>query len=181
VRIERRHQQLKDGTLHVGDPKTDAGIRTVALPAQLVVDLERHLDETVGFEPDALLFRGMKGGRPSPERLAEVLAKARTEAKLEQVHFHDLRHTGNTLAAATGASTREHVPDGPQLAGGRPQVSARHPGPGPSRACARWTRDARLDGLKIRPATGGLTCGLFESGRRESNSRSQLGKLMFCR
>ncbi len=26
---------------------------------------------------------------------------------LEDLHFHDLRHTGNTLAAATGAPTRE--------------------------------------------------------------------------
>jgi integrase len=26
---------------------------------------------------------------------------------LEGFHFHDLRHTGNTLAAATGASTKE--------------------------------------------------------------------------
>jgi integrase len=25
----------------------------------------------------------------------------------EDVHFHDLRHTGNVLAAATGASTKE--------------------------------------------------------------------------
>jgi integrase len=25
----------------------------------------------------------------------------------ERLHFHDLRHTGNTLAAATGASTKE--------------------------------------------------------------------------
>jgi integrase len=26
---------------------------------------------------------------------------------LHGLHFHDLRHTGNTLAAATGASTKE--------------------------------------------------------------------------
>ena len=26
---------------------------------------------------------------------------------LSDLHFHDLRHTGNTLAAATGASTKE--------------------------------------------------------------------------
>ncbi len=26
---------------------------------------------------------------------------------MEDLHFHDLRHTANTLAAATGASTRE--------------------------------------------------------------------------
>ena len=29
------------------------------------------------------------------------------EAGLEHLHFHDLRHTGNTLAAMTGASTKE--------------------------------------------------------------------------
>ncbi|MER5462023.1 tyrosine-type recombinase/integrase [Streptomyces sp. NPDC002668] len=28
-------------------------------------------------------------------------------AGLEDVHFHDLRHTGNTLAATGGATTRE--------------------------------------------------------------------------
>ncbi len=34
--------------------------------------------------------------------------KALTDAKVEEdVHFHDLRHTGNALAAATGASTKE--------------------------------------------------------------------------
>ena len=26
---------------------------------------------------------------------------------MQDFHFHDLRHTGNTLAAATGASTKE--------------------------------------------------------------------------
>ena len=26
---------------------------------------------------------------------------------MEDLHFHDLRHTGNTLAASTGASTKE--------------------------------------------------------------------------
>jgi integrase len=34
-------------------------------------------------------------------------AKACRDAGLPGVHFHDLRHTGNTLAAATGASLRE--------------------------------------------------------------------------
>ena len=32
---------------------------------------------------------------------------ARDEAGLPDFRFHDLRHTGNTLAAATGASTKE--------------------------------------------------------------------------
>ena len=33
--------------------------------------------------------------------------KATEEAGLPGFHFHDLRHTGNTLATATGASTKE--------------------------------------------------------------------------
>ena len=33
--------------------------------------------------------------------------KAREQAGLPDFRFHDLRHTGNTLAAATGASTKE--------------------------------------------------------------------------
>jgi len=32
---------------------------------------------------------------------------ARDATGLRHLHFHDLRHAGNTLAAATGASTRE--------------------------------------------------------------------------
>ena len=33
--------------------------------------------------------------------------KTRTAVGIEYLHFHDLRHTGNTLAASTGASTKE--------------------------------------------------------------------------
>jgi integrase len=33
--------------------------------------------------------------------------RAADAAGLPGFHFHDLRHTGNTLAAATGASTKE--------------------------------------------------------------------------
>ena len=32
---------------------------------------------------------------------------ARQKVGLPRLHFHDLRHTGNTLGASTGASTRE--------------------------------------------------------------------------
>ncbi|MEV4065694.1 tyrosine-type recombinase/integrase [Nonomuraea dietziae] len=33
--------------------------------------------------------------------------RIRTEVGLPDLHFHDLRHVGNTLAASTGASLRE--------------------------------------------------------------------------
>lgn len=34
-------------------------------------------------------------------------ARARSKLGLADLHFHDLRHVANTLAAASGASTRE--------------------------------------------------------------------------
>ena len=45
-------------------------------------------------------------GRPSNFR-RRVWEPARQAAGLPTLHFHDLRHTGNTLAASTGARTKE--------------------------------------------------------------------------
>lgn len=100
-------QQLKDGTPVVGPPKSDAGVRTVAIPSAIVPDLERHLSRYGSPEPDGLVFVGTRG---QPVRLATFYAewqKATRAVGLERFHFHDLRHTGNTLAASTGASTKE--------------------------------------------------------------------------
>ena len=100
-------QQLKDGTSVVGPPKTDAGLRTVAIPSAIVPDLELHLSRFGSPDPDGLVFVGTRG---QPVRLATFYAawqKATRAVGLEKFHFHDLRHTGNTLAASTGASTKE--------------------------------------------------------------------------
>ena len=43
VLVVEQYQQLGDGTLVLGPPKTDAGVRRVAIPAVLVPDLEAHL------------------------------------------------------------------------------------------------------------------------------------------
>ena len=42
------------------------------------------------------------------------------------------------------------------------------------------TRDERRAGCRSGGYSNRLTWGCAESGRRESNPRSQLGKLMFC-
>ncbi|WP_123514482.1 tyrosine-type recombinase/integrase [Streptomyces sp. 2132.2] len=49
------------------------------------------------------------GPRKPPRRnhFNRLWQKACREAGIKGLHFHDLRHTGNTLAASTGASTRE--------------------------------------------------------------------------
>ncbi|WP_371636212.1 tyrosine-type recombinase/integrase [Streptomyces zaomyceticus] len=50
---------------------------------------------------------GRRAARAAP-CAAGALTAARIKAGVsDDVHFHDLRHTGNTLASSAGASTRE--------------------------------------------------------------------------
>ena len=82
----------------------------VALPAAAVAELRTHLRDFVGTDSESLLFTGEKGGllRTSNFRRAVDWSRAVKRCGLpDGFHFHDLRHTGNNLAAASGGSTRE--------------------------------------------------------------------------
>jgi integrase len=107
VRIENVLNQLQHGQLEFGPPKTQAGIRTVAIPPHIRQEILVHLKKYVGEDPDALVFSGVKGGPLRPHVLQKEWNEAKRSVGLEQFHLHDLRHTGNTWAAATGASTKE--------------------------------------------------------------------------
>jgi integrase len=107
VRIERSLNQLRDGTLVIGPPKTEAGRRTVAIPPHVQADVASHLDRFVAASSEALVFTGEKGGPVRPHVLQKAWVEARTAVRLPHLHLHDLRHAGNTWAAATGASTKE--------------------------------------------------------------------------
>jgi integrase len=107
VAIVEQYQQLGDGTLVLGPPKTDAGRRVVAIPAVIVPDLERHLAEWASTGPDELVFPGASGRPFRSATLHAAWQRALRAVGMTGLHFHDLRHTGNTLAAATGASTKE--------------------------------------------------------------------------
>ena len=50
---------------------------------------------------------GPKGGRLRRSTFRRTWTKARAAVGLPDLHFHDLRHTGNTMAAGQGASLRE--------------------------------------------------------------------------
>lgn len=58
---------------------------------------------------DGLAFIGPLGGKLLRRNFRRLWAQAVRAVGLDPaaVHFHDLRHTGNHLAAATGATTRE--------------------------------------------------------------------------
>ncbi len=104
VHIRRAAVELGNGQLVIGPPKTAAGRRVVAIPSQLLPDMRRHLAQFVSAEPDALVFAGPKGAPLRRSNFQKAWAQGLAAADLTGVHFHDLRHTGNTLAAQAGAT-----------------------------------------------------------------------------
>jgi integrase len=56
---------------------------------------------------DSLVFIGPKNGPLRRSNFSGIWRSAAESAGLAGFHFHDLRHTGNHIAAATGASLRE--------------------------------------------------------------------------
>ncbi|MBB5785582.1 tyrosine-type recombinase/integrase [Jiangella mangrovi] len=106
VRIERAVQQVK-GKQIVSTPKTAAGRRVIAIPEVIVPELRSHLTEFAEPGPDGRVFIGPKGATPTRTNFHTVWRQAATAAGVPELHFHDLRHTGATLAATTGASLRE--------------------------------------------------------------------------
>jgi integrase len=95
------------GGYSVGDPKSAAGIRDVAFPRHLLPAVTGHLAEHTGPAPCALLFPGQQGGHLAPSSLYGHWYPAREAAGRPDLRFHDLRHTGATLAAAAGATMAE--------------------------------------------------------------------------
>ncbi|MEV7005264.1 tyrosine-type recombinase/integrase [Streptosporangium sp. NPDC051022] len=82
------------------------GTRVVTLQ-EIVGDLTWHLQRFSEPAPDGLVFVGEKGAQLRRSNFTKVWARAVAEAGIPKIHIHDLRHTGNTLAAMTGASLKE--------------------------------------------------------------------------
>jgi integrase len=107
IRIEEQANELAGGKVVFGDPKTAAGRRTVAIPAELVKLLEVHLNEYVIPEPDALVFTSRDGHPLRRTKFRIQWANACEKAGITGLHFHDLRGSGATWAATTGATVAE--------------------------------------------------------------------------
>jgi integrase len=106
----------------VKTPKSDAGVRDVAIPPHLIPMVRDHLKQHAAPGPDGLLFPGADGGHLAPSSLYGRVAtttpnggtrggwgfyQARHIAGRDDLRFHDLRHTGAVLAAQTGATLAE--------------------------------------------------------------------------
>jgi len=107
IRVVETVAELDKGGLLPETPKSRAGRRTVAFPAELVPELRWHLERFAEDGKRGVVFVGPKGGRLRRSNFRKIWNQARTSVGLPDLHFHDLRHTGGTLSAATGASLKE--------------------------------------------------------------------------
>ncbi len=108
VRVERQLMQLTGKGLVFTEPKSAAGKRTVVIPELIIEDLRAHVKDFTQDGDKGLIFAGPDDGPLRNTNFnRRVWAQALVNAGLPKIHFHDLRHTGNTLAANAGASIRE--------------------------------------------------------------------------
>jgi integrase len=115
--LRRRDVDVKAGVIHirrgvtwvkhepiVDTPKSKAGARDVAIPPHLLPAVRAHLREHAGIE---LLFPSRAGIQLTSSTLYTYYGPARRAAGREDLHFHDLRHTGAKMAGDTGATLKE--------------------------------------------------------------------------
>jgi integrase len=108
IRIPEVLSQPDKGELRFDLPKSQAGKRTVAFPEEIVDEIRWHLERFAEPGSQGLVFVRPKGGKLRRSNFHEsVWSKAREAVGLPGLHIHDLRHTGATLSAATGATLKE--------------------------------------------------------------------------
>ena len=118
IRIRRAAVRV-GGTFQITTPKSDAGVRDVSIPPHIIPTIEAHLAKHVGKTRDSLLFPAGDSGLDTkklsvgsnrhlqPSTLMRHWYRARAAASRDDLRWHDLRHSGAVLAAATGASLAE--------------------------------------------------------------------------
>lgn len=110
LRINRATAEMEDGSQHDDDPKSRAGKRPISLPQALRADVKLHIERYGQPGPHGRLFVGPQGGIPRRRNFNRVWKKALKAAQIPvgmDLHLHDLRHTGSTWSARSGATLKE--------------------------------------------------------------------------
>jgi integrase len=106
--VRRKRLRLASGEIVEEQPKSAAGRRMVALPTPLVADLLDHLESYTDGSDNGYMFTTDGGGPVDRNNFRNrVWLPATAQVGLSGLRFHDLRHTAGTLAAQTGATTKE--------------------------------------------------------------------------
>jgi len=108
VHIRRAVTRVPGEPPLVGTTKSAAGVRDVSIPPHVLPAVEHHLSRHVPPAKDSLLFVGRDSGEQlASSTLYRWFYPAREAAGRADLRWHDLRHTGATLAALTGATLPE--------------------------------------------------------------------------
>ena len=108
--VRNRHGRGRRTPNRNSGPKSDAGKRPISLPAGLRGDIEIHLDRHAQAGRHGRLFVGPLGGIPRRRNFNRVWKAALKSAGIPgdmDLHLHDLRHTGSTWSAQSGATLKE--------------------------------------------------------------------------
>jgi integrase len=109
VRVRHAFTEQRAKGLVLGPPKSRAGLRIVVLPDAILPALANHLAAYVEAAPDSLVFTTPTGRPILRGNFNKLVAwkRAVNELGVYELHFHDLRHTGNHFASRTGANVRD--------------------------------------------------------------------------
>lgn len=108
VSVSRAVTHVSGTGFIVGQTKSEAGVRTIALPPHVNSIVEAHLEEHVGRSADALLFPSADGsGHLAQSAFYKHWDAARRAAGRGDMPWHALRHYGATRAALAGATLKE--------------------------------------------------------------------------
>ena len=99
-----RVELLESARAFDGPPKTAAGSRVVNIPPHVLPVLAEHMETWAGARR---VFVGQSGHPMRGDAVRQAFARARDRAGMDGFTFHDLRHTGQTLAAAAGATLKD--------------------------------------------------------------------------
>jgi integrase len=119
--LRRSDLDLKNGIVHVrravttvkgqtilGEPKSDAGKRSVTIPPHIIPVLREHVKTHAAFGRDGLVFPSASGeGYLANSTVHRVFTPAKTKAGRPDIRIHDLRHFGAIMAARAGATLGE--------------------------------------------------------------------------
>lgn len=111
VRISKQVQARGEG-LYETDPKSEAGFRTVPIPAALNDEVKEHVSKVTNVKT-ALLFPRANGDWTHPNTLRNTFNRARDNWNHDNPNdtldmtFHGLRHTALTRIGQAGATLEE--------------------------------------------------------------------------
>ena len=106
VQVERSVKKRQGKAAHLGTTKTAGSVRLVMLPETIAEALQAHLELFTGAEPEALIFTTSQGNLVTSSALSSWYIPAREKAELPELTWQELRNTGATMAASTGASLK---------------------------------------------------------------------------